>query len=73
MKRSILIFVTVLILALSSCSGKKAQETYETAQFEELQKNYAHAKKLYQEILAKYPDSEYARRAAERLRALEEK
>ena len=73
MKRLILIFVAVLMLAFSSCSGKKAEETYETAQFEELQKNYVHARKLYKEILAKYPDSEYAAKASERLKALEGK
>lgn len=73
MKRFILVFLTGLSLALSSCSGKKAQEAYETAQFEELQKNYVHARKLYEEIMAKYPDSEYAAKASERLKALEGK
>ena len=75
MKRLILIFLMALMLALafSSCSGRKAQETYETAKFEELQRNYVHARKLYQEILSKYPDSEYAAKASERLKALEGK
>ena len=73
MKRLILILLSIMILAFSSCSGKRAQETYETAQFEELQKNFVHAKKLYQEILSKYPDSDYAAKAAERLKALEGK
>jgi outer membrane protein assembly factor BamD (BamD/ComL family) len=73
MKRLILIIVTVLLLAFSSCSGKKKEETYETAQFEELQKNYVHARQLYEEILAKYPKSEYAVKASERLKALEGK
>ena len=73
MKRLILIFVTALFLAFSSCSEKKAEEAYETAQFEELQKNYAHARQLYEEILAKYPESEYAVKASERLKALQGK
>ncbi|MBN2035026.1 MAG: hypothetical protein JW836_17305 [Deltaproteobacteria bacterium] len=73
MKRVILVFFTILVLAMSSCSGKKAQETYETARFEELQKNYVHARELYEKILAKYPDSEYAKKARERLKALEGK
>jgi len=73
MKRLILILLLVIMLAFSSCSGKKAQDTYETAQFEELQKNFVHAKKLYQEIVAKYPQSEYAAKASERLKALEGK
>jgi outer membrane protein assembly factor BamD (BamD/ComL family) len=73
MKRLILISLSIIILAFSSCSGKRAQETYETAQFEELQKNFVHARKLYQEIVTKYPQSEYAAKAAERLKALEGK
>jgi len=73
MKRLILVFVSVLFLAFPSCSGKKAQETYETAQFEELQKNYGHARQLYEEILEKYPKSDYAAKASERLKALEGK
>jgi outer membrane protein assembly factor BamD (BamD/ComL family) len=71
MKRLSLILFTLLTFVLCSCSGKKAQETYETAQFEELQRNYVHATKLYQEIVAKYPNSEYAAKASERLKALE--
>jgi outer membrane protein assembly factor BamD (BamD/ComL family) len=50
---------------------KKAREKYEIAQFEELQKNYVHAKKLYQEIIEKYQDSPYAEKSFERLKALE--
>ena len=73
MKRFILVFAMALMVALTSCSGKRAQETYETAQFEELQRNYVHARKLYQEIVTKYPDSEYAAKASERLKALEGK
>ena len=73
MKRFISVLLMALSLAFSSCSGKRAQEAYETAQFEELQKNFVHARKLYQEILSKHPDSEYAARAAERLKALEGK
>jgi len=73
MKKLILICLTALVLACSSCSGKKAEETYETAQFEELQKNYVHARKLYREILEKYPESEYAAMASERLKAIEGK
>jgi TolA-binding protein len=37
------------------------------AQFEELQNNQDHARKLYGEIISQYPDSEYADKAAERL------
>jgi outer membrane protein assembly factor BamD (BamD/ComL family) len=73
MKRFILTSMMVVMLAFSSCSGKRAGEIYETAQFEELQKNYVHARQLYEEILAKHPGSEYAAKASERLKALEGK
>ena len=35
-----------------------------------LQNNREHATKLYQEIIEKYPESDYAKRAKERLSAL---
>jgi outer membrane protein assembly factor BamD (BamD/ComL family) len=73
MKKTLLILAIVFALTLPSCSGKKAEEMYETAQFEELQTNYAHARQLYQEIIKKYPESEYATQAADRLNALQEK
>lgn len=67
-----IIFATILILSLvlSGCSGGKAEELFETAKLEELQNAQDHAIKLYQEIVDKYPDSEYAQRAKERLSAL---
>jgi outer membrane protein assembly factor BamD (BamD/ComL family) len=70
-KKPILVLLTALLLGFSGCSGKKAEELYETAQFEELQKNYPHAKQLYNEILEKHPSSEAAKKASERLKALE--
>ncbi len=73
MKRLISVVCIAGLLAISGCSGKKAEETFETAQFEELQKNFAHARQLYREIIEKYPESEYATRAAERLKELESK
>lgn len=57
-------------LVLGACSGKGAQELFETAQFEEKQHNLEHARKLYEEILAKHPQSEAAAKAKERLEAL---
>ncbi len=73
MKKILLMLVMLSVMALSSCSGQKAEEMYETAQFEELQTNYAHARQLYQEIIRKYPESEYAAQAADRLSALQDK
>lgn len=71
MKRWFGIIVCVLGLALSGCSRDGARELYETAQFEELQNNSSHARELYQEILRKYPQSELAAKARERLDSLE--
>jgi TolA-binding protein len=59
----------VLTLALVACGGG-AGELYETAQFEELQRNTTHARQLYQEIVTKHPDSPEAAKAKERLQAL---
>jgi PBP1b-binding outer membrane lipoprotein LpoB len=67
MKQSILIFILLFAFVLSGCSGDKAAELYNTAGFEELQNNREHALQLYEEIIKKYPDSEYAKKAAERI------
>jgi outer membrane protein assembly factor BamD (BamD/ComL family) len=73
MRKAILVFLMIIAFGFSGCSGKKAEETYETAKFEELQKNYVHARKLYQEIIEKCPRSDYAKKASERIKALEGK
>ncbi|MFC1816918.1 tol-pal system YbgF family protein [Thermodesulfobacteriota bacterium] len=70
MKVRFLVLLLGLALALSCCSGNKAEELFETAKLEELQNAPDHAMKLYQEILDKYPKSEYAQKAKERLSAL---
>ena len=64
--------IAALTLAalLAACGGSGAKELLDTAEFEELQKNPAHARELYEEIVRKYPDSSEAKVAAERLRAL---
>jgi TolA-binding protein len=72
MKRYILPFVVAAAIAFLACSGNKAEELFDTARLEELQNNEDHAKKLYQEIVTKYPDSEYARNAQERLSEMQE-
>ncbi|MBF0329554.1 MAG: hypothetical protein HQL10_10395 [Nitrospirae bacterium] len=66
MKRALIMLCTVFILCLFGC-GDNAAQLFETAKFEELQNNKEHAVKLYEEILKKHPDSDYARRAKERL------
>lgn len=59
----------LLALVLAACGGG-AGELYETAQFEELQRNYRHARELYQKILTDYPDAPEAAKARERLAAI---
>lgn len=73
MRKIVLVMFMVMGLSLFACSGKKAEEMFETAQFEEVQRNVVHARQLYLEILEKYPESEYAHKAAERLEALKDK
>ncbi|MFZ7112629.1 MAG: hypothetical protein ACOWYE_13175 [Desulfatiglandales bacterium] len=73
MRKIVLVMFMVMGLSLFACSGKKAEEMFETAQFEEVQRNVVHARQLYLEILEKYPESEYANKAAERLEALKDK
>ena len=58
------------MIALAGCAGGKGKELFETAQFEEQQHNLEHATQLYNEIVKKYPDSEFARKANERLAEL---
>jgi TolA-binding protein len=64
-----IILAGCLALALFGC-GDKAKELFDTAQFEELQYNAAHAQLLYRQIVDQYPASPYAVQARERLAAL---
>lgn len=58
------------LLVVSGCNGSKADELLETAQFEEKQNNREHARQLYEEIVKDHPNSEAAKKAAERLSEL---
>jgi TolA-binding protein len=69
--RILLLAILFFTLSLTGCSADAAQELFDAAQLEERQNNPAHAKELYQQILAKHPRSDYAGKAQERLRALE--
>lgn len=71
MKKIMLAVFMSSTLLFSGCTGSKAAELFETAQFEEVQNNKEHAKQLYAEIVRKYPDSDYAKKARERLVELE--
>ena len=59
-----------LALALAACQASGAEELLETAKLEEVQQNIPHARKLYQEIIDRHPDSPQAKVARERLDAL---
>lgn len=72
MKKIIWVLTIIVSTALSGCSGNGGQELFDTAKLEELQDNSEHARQLYQEIIDRYPETEYARKAQERLSALRE-
>jgi TolA-binding protein len=65
------LFVSALMILLSTtffgCTGDKAKELMDTAILEEKQHNMEHARKLYQEIIQKYPDSPLAKDAQKKL------
>ncbi|MGH7894421.1 MAG: tetratricopeptide repeat protein [Candidatus Binatia bacterium] len=60
----------VLALSIVACGGG-AQDLLDTAELEEVQNNPTHARELYREIVQRHPSSPQAKKAAERLRALE--
>ena len=71
MRKIILVLMIALSTALSGCSGNGAEQLFDTAKLEELQNNHEHARKLYQEIIDKYPESEFAEESKERMSALQ--
>ena len=64
------IVLIVAIGLLPGCGGDQSAQWLETAQFEERQQNFTHAKELYEDIIREYPDSPAAVTARERLAAL---
>ena len=67
MKPWIHIEAVVFCVVLASCSGDKAKELLETAEFEERQQNVPHAKQLYEDLVRLYPSSPQAETARKRL------
>jgi TolA-binding protein len=61
-----LLLAALVAVALAACS-RSADDLLETARFEELQRNLPHARKLYQEIVDRFPDSYEAKEAKQRL------
>ena len=72
--RNIAVVILLSVFAVfPACSGDRGRELFDTAKFEEVQNNREHARELYEEIVKKYPKSEYAQQAEERLKELKEK
>jgi len=69
MKSLRLTLLTLCLLAAGGCSDK-ASELYDTAQFEEVQRNYPHARQLYERIVRDHAGSDFAAKARDRLEAL---
>ena len=65
-----IVFVVLLLVGATACSGDKAKELLETAELEERQMNLPHAKQLYEEVLRLYPSSKQAETARVRLAKL---
>ena len=57
-------------VALGGCTSGGAADLLSTAELEEVQQNIPHARELYAEIIAKYPESPEATQARARLAAL---
>jgi TolA-binding protein len=70
MKSMFFSLILVFAVVLLSCSADKAVDLFETAQFEELQNNNEHAQQIYEDIIDKYPQSDSAKKAEERLIAI---
>ncbi len=62
----------LFVLGMVGC-GDDPNQMFETAQFEELQSNHSHARELYEQIIQADPDSDLAKKAKERLAALQMK
>jgi len=67
----VLILIGLLFSLIVGCGGESPESLFATAQFEEKQTNFTHAKELYQQIIRDHPDSEWAEKAKERYEALE--
>ncbi|MEC4674197.1 MAG: hypothetical protein VST68_08405 [Nitrospirota bacterium] len=68
----VLLMVVLLVALMVGCGGESPESLFGTAQFEEQQTNFAHAKELYQQIIRDHPDSEWAKQAKERIEELQQ-
>ena len=69
---TLLIMIFLLLSLTVGCGGESPESLFGTAQFEEKQTNFTHAKELYQQIIRDHPDSEWAKQAKERLDELQQ-
>ena len=69
-KQWVVILLWVVVIGMSGC-GEDPKQLFETAQFEEKQNNQAHARELYERVIQASPDSEWAKKATERMEALD--
>ena len=60
--------VGLFSMAMLGC-GEDPQQLFDTAQFEEKQRNRPHAQELYERIIRDHPNSSVAQQARERLEA----
>ena len=67
MKRIVLVLTILLAITSFGCSSSAPEDLFDTAKLEEIQDNHEHARELYQQIIEKYPESEYAKQSKERL------
>jgi len=70
--RLFLVIVGLLFALMVGCGGESPESVFGTAQFEEKQTNFAHAKELYQRIIKEHPDSGWAKKAKGRFKALQD-
>ncbi len=70
MSKLLLSAIVACLLAGTFACSDSAKTMYESARFEELQHNPEHAAELYEEIVNKYPESDYAAKAGQRLKAI---
>lgn len=64
------LLTAILLILVMACTGDKAKDLLETAEFEERQMNIPHAKQLYEEVIRLYPSSQEAEKARARLAKL---
>jgi hypothetical protein len=70
MNRLMSILMVISMFLVAGCSLDKGKELYDTAQFEEKQHNSEHACQLYEELVKKFPGTEFADKASQRLQIL---